>query len=134
MHLAMREAAAGTGAACFSDPPALNGLIPGSNYVGVCIWFSAGDPALRDMVMSGAVWARCLVPPRPRDSSAAAELTMAAVVTKADMAYRMQARELGHGPRGPTPLYLNATAVMHGAATGQVSRKMKHLATELAIA
>ena len=58
---------------------------------------------------------------------------MAAMATKEVMTYRMQASELGHGPRGPTPLYLDATAVLHGTATEQVSRKMKSLAAKLAL-
>ena len=86
-----------------------------------------------DTMMSGAIWARCLVPPKLGDSSAAAELIMATVATKEVMAYRMQAEELGHGPRTPTPLYLDATAVLHGTATEQVSREMKYLAAKLAI-
>ena len=36
---------------------------------------------------------------------------MATMATKGVMAYRIQARELGHGPHGPRPLYLDATAV-----------------------
>ena len=63
VHLAMRVAAAGTDAACFSDSFTLNGPISGSSYTGTCIQFSAGYPALPDKVMSGAIWARCLVPP-----------------------------------------------------------------------
>ena len=58
---------------------------------------------------------------------------MATVATKEVMAYRMQAEELGHGPRTPTPLYLDATEVLHGTATEQVSREMKYLAAKLAI-
>ena len=54
--------------------------------------------------------------------------------TKEVTACRMQAKELGHGPRAPTPLYLDATAVLHGTATEQVSREMKYLAAKLAIA
>ena len=83
--------------------------------------------------MSGAIWARCLVPPKLGDSSAAAELIMATVATKEVMAYRMQAGKLGHGLRAPTSLYLDATAVLHGTATEQVSREMKYLAAKLAI-
>ena len=75
--------------------------------------------------MSGAIWARCLVPPELGDSSAAAELIMAAMATKEVMAYRMQTRKLEHGHRCPTPLYLDATAVLHGTAKEQVSREMK---------
>ena len=81
-HLTMRRAAAGTGAACFSVSSALNGPVPGSSYGGACLQDSTGDPALPDTVMSGAIWARCLVPPKLGDSSAAAELIMAAVATK----------------------------------------------------
>ena len=44
------------------------------------------DPTLPDTVMSGNIWARCLVPPKPGDSSAAAEYVMATVATKEDMA------------------------------------------------
>ena len=86
-----------------------------------------------DTVMSGATWARCLAPPKLGDSSAAAELGMAAVATNEVIACQMQARELGHGPRAPTPLYLDATAVPHGTATEQVSREMKYPAAKLAI-
>ena len=58
---------------------------------------------------------------------------MATVATREVMAYRMQARELGHGPHGHAPLYLDATAVFHRTATGQISREMKYLAARLAI-
>ena len=37
VHLAMRKADAGTGAACFSDSPALNGPVPGRSYAGACL-------------------------------------------------------------------------------------------------
>ena len=90
-----------------------------------CIQFSAGDAVLPDKAMSGAIWVRCLVPSQLGDSSNAAELIIAAMATKEVKAYQMQARELGREPRGPTPLYLDAIAVLHGAATGQVSREMK---------
>ena len=96
-----------------------------------CIQFSAGDAVLPDKAMSGAIWARCLVPPKPGGSSAAAELIMVAMATKKAMAYRTQASELGREPRGPTPLYLDAMAVLLGTATEQVSREMKYLAAKL---
>jgi len=133
VHLTMRKVPAGTEAACYSDSSALNGPVPGSSYGGACLQYSTGDPTLPDTVMSGAIWARCLVPPKLGDSSAAAELIMATVATKEVMAYRMQAEELGHGLRRPTPLYLDANAVLHGTATEQVSREMKYLAAKLAI-
>ena len=47
---------------------------------------------------------------------------MATLETKEVMTYRMQARELGHGPLGPTPLYLDATAVLHWTATEHIGR------------
>ena len=58
---------------------------------------------------------------------------MATKATKEVMAYQIQARELGHEPRATTALYLDATAVLHGTAMEQVSRKMKFLAAKLAI-
>ena len=72
-----------------------------------------------------AIWARCLVPPKFGDSFAAAELNKATVATKEAVAYQMQAGELRHGPRAPTPPYLDATAVLHSTATEQVPREMK---------
>ena len=47
---------------------------------------------------------------------------MAAMAAKEVMAYRVQARELEREPRGPTPPYLDATAVLHGTVTEQVLR------------
>ena len=73
------------------------------------------------------------MPLKPVDSSAAAELIMAAMATKEVMACRMQARKQGHGPRDPTPLYLDATAVLHGTATTQALREMNCLVAKLAI-
>ena len=122
VYLAMHEAAAGTDAACFSDSPALNGPVPGCSCAGASIQFSTGDLSLAGRAMSGAIWARCLVPPKPGDCSAAAELVMAAMAAKEVMAYRVQARELEREPRGPPPPYLDATAVLHGTLTEQVLR------------
>ena len=42
VHLAMRKAAAGTGAACYSDSSALNGPVPGRSYGGACLQYSTG--------------------------------------------------------------------------------------------
>ena len=58
---------------------------------------------------------------------------MATVATKEAMAYQMQENRLGHGPHVPTPLYLDATAVLHGTATEQVSREMKYLTAKLPV-
>ena len=133
VHLAMRKAAAGAGADFFSNSSALNGPVPGSSCAGACMQYSTGDPALPGTAMSGAIWARCLVPPELGDSAAAEELIMATIASKEVMAYLMQTRELGHEPRAPTALYLDATAVLHGTTKDQVSREMKYLAAMLAI-
>ena len=44
--------------------------------------FATSDPAVAETAMSGAIWTRCLVPPKLGDSSAAAELVMASVAVK----------------------------------------------------
>ena len=115
------------------DSSALNEPVLGRSFAGACIQYSTGDPVLPDTVMSGAIWPRCLAPPKLGDKCAAAELIMETVATKEVTANRIQARELGHGLRGPTPLYLDATAVLHGTATEQISRKVKYLAAMLKI-
>ena len=56
------------------------------------------DPAVAETAMSGAIWARCLVPPKPGDSSAAAELIMATATAKEAVAHRIMASELRQGP------------------------------------
>ena len=89
VHLAMRKAAAGTGAACFSVSSALNVPVPGNSCARVCMQYKTGDPALPDTAMSGAIWARFLVPPKLGDSSAAAEVIMATVATKGVMAHQI---------------------------------------------
>ena len=66
-----RRAPPGAQAAFFSDLSAPNGPRPGSTYGGECQQFSTGDPTWCVPVMSGALWARCLVPRTPGDSSAA---------------------------------------------------------------
>ena len=48
------------------------------------------------------------------------------------MVGRIQAAELRQGALGPTPLYLDAPAVLHVTAADQVSRKMKYLMAKLA--
>ena len=95
--------------------------------------FADGDPAAAGSVMSGAIWGRFLVPPKLGNSSAAAELIMATVAAKEAISHRIQASELKQGPWEPTPLYLDALAVLHGTAADQVSRDMKYLAAKLAI-
>ena len=50
---------------------------------------------------------------------------MATVAVKEAVAHRIQAAEFRQGPWGPTPLYLDALAVLNGTAADQVSQEMK---------
>ena len=61
--LTMRKCPAKAVAAFFSDLSLLNGPAPGSSYGGACMQFAQDDPAVAGTVMSGAIRARCLVPP-----------------------------------------------------------------------
>ena len=83
--------------------------------------------------MSGAIMARCLVPPKLGGSSGAAELIMASLAVKEAVARRIQAAELRQGPWGHTLLYLGALA-LYVTAADQVSGEMKYLAAKLATA
>ena len=96
--ITMRKCPAKADAAFFSDSSLLNGPAPGSSYGGACMQFAKGDPAVAGTAMSGAIWARCLVPPKLGDTSAAAELTMATAAVKKAIAHRIQAAELRQGP------------------------------------
>ena len=120
--LRKRQCPPRAGAAFFSDPPSLNGPVPGNSYGGACMQIATGDPAVAETAMSGAIWTRCLVPPKPGDSSVAAELIVVSVAVKEAMTHRILAAELRQGPWGPTPLYLDALAVLHGTAADQLSR------------
>ena len=74
LQLTIRKCPLRTGAALFSDASSLDVPFPGSNYGGACMQFATGNPAVAETFMSGAIWARCLVPPMPGGSFAAAEL------------------------------------------------------------
>ena len=108
--LTIRRAPPGAQAAFFSDTSTLNGPSPGSSYGGACQQFSTGDPTQGVPVMSGALWARSLVPRTLGDSSAAVELVMSTIAVKEAMARRIQAEELRQGAHGPSRLYPGATA------------------------
>lgn len=96
--------------------------------------FATGDSVVAKTVLSGAIWAICLVPPKIGVSSGAAELVLASAGVNEAVALRIQTTELRQGPWGPTSIILDALAVLHGTAAlygttaGQVSRKMKYLA------
>ena len=70
-------------------------------------------------------------PGRGRDLNSAVDKAPDAV--KGAIAHRIQAAELRQAPWGPNPVYLDARAVLHGAASEQVSQEMKYLPAKLAI-
>ena len=80
---------------------------------------------------SGAVIAECFFPRKLADSSAGSELIMATWAAKAIIGLRMLQRELRMGPAGATPLELDATAVLNGAAMETVTRKQRFNAARL---
>ena len=95
--------------------------------------FATGDRAVAETAMRGAIWTRCLVPPKLRDSSGAAELIKASVAVNEAVAHRILATELRQVVWGATLLYLDELAVFHGTAADQVTREMKYLAAKMAI-
>jgi len=120
-QLAMRQCPLGADAAFFSGSPTPKCPVPGSSYAGACMRFATGDPAVAETAMSGAIWARCLVPPKPGDSPGAAELVLASVAVKNAEVRRIQAAELKQGPWEPTTQNLDALTVLHGTAADKVS-------------
>ena len=71
------------------------------------------------------MWARCLVPLILGDSSAAAVPFMATSAVKVAMGHRIPADEVRQGARGPSRLYLDTLAVLHGTSFGMVTRGVK---------
>ena len=89
---------AGAGSSC------LNGPLPGSSYGG----YTTGFPG------SGTVQFRCLVPSKLADNSAGSETIMVCQCVKAIVAMRMLTEELGLKQHAPTPMSLDAKAVIDG--------------------
>ena len=85
----MRKCPSRTNAALCSDSSSLNGPVPGSSYGEVCMQFATGDPVVAETVKGGAIWTRCLVPPKHGDSSASAGLIMATAAVKGAIAHRI---------------------------------------------
>ena len=75
-----------------------------------------------ETVISGVIWTRFPVPQKLGYGPGAAELIMASVAVKGAVAHRIQAAELTQVPWGPTPLYLDVLAVLHGTAADHASR------------
>ena len=106
-----------------ADSSCLNGPVPGSSYGGYCIGFPD----------RGAFQFQCFVPGKLADSSAAAEAIVACHCVKAIVAAHMLAEELGLKQRKPTPLAMDASAVIDGAKMERVSRASRWLAARQAI-
>jgi len=106
-----------------ADSSCLNGPLPGSSYGG----YTVGFPG------SGAVQFRCLVPSKLADSSAGSETIMACQCVKAIVAMRMLTEELGLKQHAPTPMSLDAKAVIDGTTMDRVSQQSRWLAARQAI-
>ena len=107
---------------CVNPMPMYLSLISVS-YGGYCIGFPD----------SGAFQFQCFVPGKLADSSAAAEAIVACHCVKAIVAARMLAEELGLKQCTPTPLAMDASAVIDGAKMERVSRTSRWLAARQAI-
>jgi hypothetical protein len=106
-----------------ADSSCLNGPLPGSSYGGFCLGFPG----------SGAFMVRCLVPSKLADSSAGVEAIIACHCVKAVAAMRMLCEELDLKQLGPTPVAMDAQAVLDGATTDRVTRASRWMAARLAI-
>jgi hypothetical protein len=103
---------------CHSDS-SLASLANGSTFGGVTFGIDA---------VSGLVDWRCMVPRSFSDSSVAAELVIATYAAKSILGYRMLLHELRMLPDGPTPLYLDANAVINGAEMEKITKQMRFMA------
>ena len=111
--------AAGEGGAVGGVPDAQEGAV--ASMGGYSLYFEG----------SGVAIAECFSPRKLADRSAGSELVMATWAGKAVLAFRMLQRELRLGPKGATPLELDATAVLNGAMMETVTRKQRFNAARL---
>ena len=83
----------------------------------------------------GAIAWRCVAPPAGDDSSAAAELRLATLAYKYVIAARFLQTELevGAAPAKPTPLYLDAQAVLDGTNCERLAKSSRWLAMRYAM-
>jgi hypothetical protein len=112
---------AGTGPpqwCCYSDS-ALANLPDGGTFGGITFGLDAH---------SGLVDWRCFVPRCFPDSSAAAELIIATHASKTILGFRMLLQELRVLPDGPTPLYIDASAVIDGTEMEKITKQMRFMA------
>ena len=106
-----------------SDVPALVDGVPAVGIGGYSIFFED----------SGTVIAECFSPRKRADSSAGSELIMASWAGKAIISCRMLHREIFGGALEPTPLELDASAVMDAVVIERVARKQRFNAARLAM-
>jgi hypothetical protein len=107
-------------------------------------WCSYSDSALANLPNGGTFggytfgldahtaiidW-RCLVPRSFPDSSAAAELVIATYAVKSILGFRLLFAELNLLPLGPTPLYIDASAVINGAEMEKITKQMRFMAAK----
>jgi hypothetical protein len=81
---------------------------------------------------SGLVDWQVIAPRQISDSSASAELVIATRAAKAILGFRLLLKELGMLHEGPTPMYLDASAVISGAEMEKVTREMRYMAARYA--
>jgi len=97
--------------------------------------FPAPDPPRADLGGGGAIAWRCVAPRAGDDSSAAAELRMATLAYKYVIAARFLQVELdvGAAPAEPTPLYVDAQAVLDGTNCERLTKSSRWLAMRYAM-
>jgi hypothetical protein len=113
----------GLTAAAAADSSCLNGPEPGSSYGGYLIGFPG----------SGAFQIACLVPRKLSDSSAGAEAILACQCVKAIAGVRMLLDELGLKQHEPTPMAMDASAVIDGSKMTRVTKASRWLAARMGI-
>jgi hypothetical protein len=106
-----------------ADSSCLNGPEPGSSYGGYFIGFPD----------SGAVQIGCLVPSKLSDSSAGSEATLACHCVKAIAGMRMLLEQLDLKQHTPTPMAMDAKAVIDGTKMNRVTKATRWLAARKAI-
>jgi len=109
--------------AAAADSSCLNGPEPGSSYGG----YSIGFPG------SGAVQIGCLVPSKLSDSSAGSEAILACHCVKAIAGIRMLLDQLALKQSEPTPMAMDAKAVIDGTKMNRVTKATRWLAARKAI-
>jgi hypothetical protein len=106
-----------------ADSSCLNGPEPGSSYGGYTIGFPG----------SGVVQIGCLVPSKLSDSTAGSEAILACHCVKAIVGVRMLLEQLDLKQLAPTPMAMDASAVIDGTKMNRVTKATRWLAARRAI-